>query len=380
MKFYCDKTELLNAAAIAARAVASKSTLPSLEGLLLETGNGVLFITGYDLKTGIKTSVEAEITTAGSIVLNAKLFTDILRNMPSDRLTVESEQTVVKISCFASEYEVMGTSTEDYPDLPSVDEQTQLNVKQGTLKSMISQTLFAVSSNESKPIHTGSLFEVERIAETNEVKLILVSVDGYRLALRREKLVGAIAENQEDFKFVVPGAMLNEIEKICGANEEENVQITIGTRFLQFTMGQTQIISRKLEGDFLDYRRSVPDSMPIEVEADRKALQTSIDRVSLLITDTLKSPLRITVGDGVLKAKALTQIGKAQDECLIKGNGGDLEIGFNNKYIQEALKAAPVDELKLRFNSAVNPLIIVPATPDEDGDFLYMTLPVRLSQ
>jgi DNA polymerase-3 subunit beta len=371
MKFICDKSDLLAALQIAGRAVASKSPMPALEGLLIQSQGNEIVITGYDLKTGIRTRVEASVDIPGSMVLNAKLFTDIVRNMPAGDLLTESEQQNVKISCFSSEFEILASSAEDYPELPSVDSDNFIRIPEGALRSIVTETLFAVSDDESKPVHTGSLFEI------SDGILTVVSVDGYRLALRRENINQYNGPLGELEAFVVPGTMLNELKNIC-ADKDDPVAITVGSRYILFKVGDTEVISRRLEGKFLDYKRSIPEVNEIEIEADRRALLSVTERVSLIINDTLKSPLRLTVGDGVLKLKTTTPVGKANDECLIKGEGKNLEIGFNNRYLLDALKAAPADEIKLKFNTEKNPCIITSAESDNDS-FLYMILPVKLA-
>lgn len=231
---------------------------------------------------------------------------------------------------------------------------------------MISQTLFAVSDNESRPIHTGSLFEVDKNG------LTVVSVDGYRLALRREavdKIDGA-----ESFSFVVPGSALSEVEKICSG--EGPVTISQGARHILFQAGETLLVCRRLEGEFLAYRNAIPRNNPIQVECDARTLLASIDRVSLIISEKLKSPLRCVFGDGMVSITTKTGIGDASDQCTITGDGQNLEIGFNNKYLMDALKAAPADKLKLEFSSGVAPCVILPAEGEEN--FIYMVLPVRL--
>ncbi|MDR2360074.1 MAG: DNA polymerase III subunit beta [Oscillospiraceae bacterium] len=371
MKFYCDRSELLSAIRIAGRAVAQKSTIPLLEGLLLQAQGSKLVVTGYDLKTGIRTEVEAEVAEPGIVVLNSKLFTEVISAMPADRLTVIGKDMSIKISCFSSEFEILSSPAEDFPELPSIDTEDQIRVPQGILKNMISQTVFAVSDNESKPIHTGSLFELVN------GELSVVSVDGYRLALRREDIGEFNRVNEFKQSFVVPGKTLYEIEKIC-PDDDELAAITVGSHYILFRMGVTEVISRRLEGEFLDYNRAIPKEQKYALFVERKALLTAIDRVSLVIDDTLKSPLKLSIGDGIIKIRAVAAIGKASDECIVKGDGENLEIGFNNRYMLDALKAAPSDELKLLFNMSVNPCIIVSAD-DEQDNFLYMILPVRLS-
>ena len=366
MKFSCEKSALQSAAAAAARAAAVRSSVPSLEGLLIEAFSDVR-ISGYDLKTGICTTVRADVIEEGSVVLNAKLFGDIIRKMPDDVLTVSVDAKLnAHISCGMSEFNILGINSSDYPEMPSADGQTSIYIKESVLKDMIAQTNFAVSENEARPIHTGSLFELE------DGVLTVVSVDGYRLALRREKVERSdIAES----KFVVPGTALSEVEKLAG-DSDELIRITHGSKHINFTIGSTVLVSRRLEGEFLNYRSAVPLDGKITVGIDRRAFTDSVERVSLIINDRLKSPVRCIFADGTLKITAATALGKASDECAIEGDGGNLEIGFNNRFLLDALRAAPSDELTVMLNSGVSPCVIVPKSGERN--FIYMILPVRL--
>ena len=365
MKFSCEKALLQAAISTTSRAVAPKSSIPALEGILLEAGNE-LRLTGYNLETGIRTVVPADIQEEGTLVLGARLFGDIIRKLPDDIVTFRADHYMVNITCGMSEFNILGTDPEEFPELPTVEYQNTITLSQAKLRAMIGQTLFAVSDNESRPIHTGSLFEVEKNG------LTVVSVDGYRLALRREavdKIDGA-----ESFSFVVPGSALSEVEKICSG--EGPVTISQGARHILFQAGETLLVCRRLEGEFLAYRNAIPRNNPIQVECDARTLLASIDRVSLIISEKLKSPLRCVFGDGMVSITTKTGIGDASDQCPITGDGQNLEIGFNNKYLMDALKAAPADKLKLEFSSGVAPCVILPAEGEEN--FIYMVLPVRL--
>ncbi len=365
MKFSCEKALLSSAVSITSRAVAAKSSIPAMEGILIEAGQ-TLRLTGYNLETGIQATVPAEIAEGGSLVLSARLFGEIVRKMPDDVVVFTSQGYTVNIRCGLSEFNILGTDPEEFPELPTVDQQNSLTIGQPVLRSMIGQTLFAVSDNESRPIHTGSLFEVEGDG------LTVVSVDGYRLALRHE----AVEEKKgaETFSFVVPGSALGEVEKICSG--EEQVTITQGARHILFQTGDTVLVCRRLEGDFLAYRNAIPRNNSIKVEVEARALLSSIDRVSLIISEKLKSPLRCVFGDGMVNITTKTAIGDAADQCVISGDGGGLEIGFNNKFLMDALKAAPADKLRMEFTSGVAPCVILPAEGEEN--FTYMVLPVRL--
>lgn len=365
MKFSCEKALLSAAVATTSRAVAVKSSIPAMEGILIEADSR-LRLTGYNLETGIQATVLAEIQKPGSLVLSARLFGEIIRKMPDDVVIFTANNYMVNIKCGLSEFNILGTDPEEFPELPAVDQQNSLTMEQSALRSMIAQTLFAVSDNESRPIHTGSLFEVDQSG------LTVVSVDGYRLALRREAVEKI--EGAEEFSFVVPGSALGEVEKICSG--EGSVTVNQGARHILFQTGDTVLVCRRLEGEFLAYRNAIPRNNPIHVECDARTLLASIDRVSLIISEKLKSPLRCVFGDGLVSITTKTGIGDAADQCPITGDGQELEIGFNNKYLMDALKAAPADRLRLEFSSGVAPCVILPAEGEEN--FIYMVLPVRL--
>ena len=366
MKFSCEKALIQAAISTTSRAVSPKSSIPALEGILLEAGSD-LRLTGYNLETGIRTIVPADIREEGTLVLGARLFGEIVRKLPDDIVTFQSENYMVNIKCGMSEFNILGTDPEEFPELPTVEYQNSLILPQSRLKAMISQTLFAVSDNESRPIHTGSLFEVDSNG------LTIVSVDGYRLALRHEAIDKK--EGAETFSFVVPGAALSEVEKIC-SDVDEPASVTQGARHVMFKVGDTMLVSRRLEGEFLAYRQAIPRNNTIHVEGETRALLSSIDRVSLIISDKLKSPLRCVFDSNLLKISTKTAIGDAYDECPLSGDGGGLEIGFNNKYLMDALKAAPADKVRLELTTGVSPCVILPTEGEEN--FLYMVLPVRL--
>jgi len=366
MKFSCEKAQLLSAISITSKVASAKSAIPALEGLLLEAAT-TLRISGYDLKTGIKTEIPAEVTQVGSIVLNARLLGEIIRKLPDDSILFSVEENnMTTITCGFSTFNIMGTPATDYPELPSVDSQSAIYIPQKTLKSMISETIFAVSDNESRPVHTGSLFELEQGIIT------VISVDGYRLALRREKLDRA---EMEDGSFVVPGNALGEVEKIV-SDSEDLVKVALGEKHILFSIDETVVISRRLEGEFLNYRQAIPQNNKFHITVDKRALMASVERVSLIISEKLKSPVRCLFTEGQIKLSTATALGKASDECHISGDGGDLEIGFNDKYILDALKAAPADTVKISLNTSVSPCVI--SSTEEDGNFTYMVLPVRL--
>jgi len=366
MKFSCEKALLQTAINVTSRAVAQKSSIPALEGLLLHA-DGSLTMSGYNMQTGIRTKVSADVTENGDIVLNARLFGDIIRKMPDDVVTFSSsDKQVVHLSCGDADFDILGLGAGDYPELPEVEDEFSVSIGQRVLRAMIEETAFAVSSNESRPVHTGALFEI------TDKGLTMVAVDGFRLAMRREpleKIEGGM------FSFVAPGGALNEVEKIC-EDTDDLASVTLGKRHIQFEVGDTELICRRLEGEFLDYKNAIPRKNPIAVVADTKALIESIDRVSVVISDKLKSPVRCVFDHDKVFLSAKTGNGESKDVCHIAGDGGALEIGFNNRYLMEALRYAPADTVKIELNTGVSPAIIVPTEGEEN--FLYMVLPVRL--
>ena len=368
MKFSCEKALLNTAINVAGRAVSPKSSIPALEGILLETAGDRVKLTGYNLETGIRTTVEADVREEGSLVLSARLFGDIIRSLPDDVVKITTDGMTVNISCGMSDFHIMGTDPREFPDLPSVDDGSALFIQQGKLKSMIAQTIFAVSDNESRPIHTGSLFDIA------DGKLTMVAVDGYRLALRKEAVEKTVSGNA--FSFVVPGAALKEVERIC-SDSDNDAEITLGKRHVLFQMGSTLLISRRLEGEFLNYKQTIPRENPIKVEAVKREIQSTVERVSLIISEKLKSPLRCTFGDCCLNITTKTAVGDAFDSCVYAGNGKGLEIGFNHRYLMDALKAAPADSVRIELNTPTSPCLILP-NDDHEDNFLYMVLPVRL--
>ena len=366
MKFSCEKVLLQNAITVASRAVAPKSSIPALEGLLLHAGSE-LTVSGYDMKTGIRTQVSADVTEGGDIVLNARLFGDIIRRMPDDVVTFTADdKMMVHLSCGDADFDILGLSAADYPDMPEVEDEYSVSIQQKVLRAMIEEVAFAVSTNESRPVHTGSLFEID------DTGLTMVSVDGFRLALRHEPLEKI---DGGAFRFVAPGSALKEVENICG-DTDEMITVTRGKRHLLFSAGQTQLICRRLEGEFLDYKNAIPRNNPICVEVANSALLQSLDRISVVISEKLKSPVRCVFEEDRVLLSARTGNGEAKDICPTKGDGNGLEIGFNNRYLMEALRYAPADNVRLELNTNISPCVITPV--DGSDNFLYMVLPVRL--
>ena len=366
MKFTCEKYLLQSACSVASRATASKSTIPALEGLLLEA-DLALTVTGYDLRKGIYTRIEADIAEKGSVVVGARFLGEMLRRLPDGIVSITTDDNLnVTVKCGRSEFNFVGINPADFPEMPHVEGVNNITVPQSILRSMINQTIFAVATNDARPIYTGTLFEIR------DDVLTLVSVDGYRLAKRSEKIEKG---HMEDCSFVVPGSALSDIERIC-ADEEGEVSVAVGSKHILFTIGDTVVISRRLEGEFLNYRKSIPEAFRFVVKVEKSEFMSAIDRVALIISEKNSSPVRLTFTDDAIHCLCTTPIGKAEDICSCEGSGDGLEIGFNDRYLMDALKAAAGDKLDLCLNSASSPCIVRAA--DGSDKFTYMILPVRL--
>lgn len=365
MKIVCSTETLSQACQNVQRAVSTKTSIPAIEGILLKAENGRLYLTGYDLEVGINTSIEAKVEQDGSIILNARYLCDIIRRLPDEEVEIEADaRQLCYIRSGETNYSLNGISAEEYPELPSVTGGAPVIIDQGILKNMIRQTIFAVADNNSNVVYTGIKFEIEK----NQIKLI--AVDGVRLAIRTEE----IDYDGEELSFIVPGKTLSEVMKLID-EEEADVSLGVGKRHIVFEVNGYSIISRLLEGEFLDYKSAVPASFATTVRVSTKTLMSSIDRTSLLITDRLKSPVRCIFDDNTIKISSITSLGTANDKISAQIDGERIEIGFNNRFLIEALRVCDTDEVLIKLNSPVSPIIIL---PPEGESFLFLVLPVRL--
>ncbi|MCI8624541.1 MAG: DNA polymerase III subunit beta [Provencibacterium sp.] len=364
MKVICNKEKLCEAVANVSRAVASKSTILALEGILLKAEGSTLTLTGYDLELGITTLLEAEVGEPGEIILTARLFSDMIRRMPYETITIESDQKLLThIVSGAAEYTILGLDPQEFPELPAIGEAALLSLQGETLKSMIDQTLFAVAVSDAKPVHKGSLFDLK------DGMLTVVSVDGYRLALRREAL-----NAEEESSFVIPGKTLSEVSKLIGG-EDKKIELSVSSKYIIFRIGGYQVLSRLLEGEFLDYRAAVPKQHTTEITVSTRSMVDSIERISLLISDKLRSPLKIRFTDSHIQSSCSTAIGKANDTIACQMTGDEVEMGFNSKYLLDALRACETDEAVLQLGGPLAPMKVV---PKDSEAFLFLVLPVRL--
>ena len=365
MRFTCEKSMLVAGLNITGRTVAQKSSLSVLEGILCQAAAG-LSLTGYNMETAITYLIDAEVTDPGACILPAKLFGDIIRRLPEGPVTVVVDDNYkVSIRSGYASFTISAESADEYPELPDVGTGRAIRIPQSALKELIGGTIFAVSDNLSRPIHIGVKFEVA------DDTISAVAVDGFRLARRTYHLEEATGRT---LNFVVPAQGLKEVEKILG--EDEDVAFTLGTKHILFQMGGATLVCRLLEGEFLDWRRVVPTNCPIKLTAHVSDLASSIERVGLIVSEKYKSPVRCVFSNQVLNLRTNTTIGEAQDRCAIAGDGKELEIGFNVRYLADALRAIPSEEVVLELTNGLSPIVLTPA--EDKYDYAYMVLPVRI--
>lgn len=368
MHIICDSQVLVSAVSNVQRAVTGKSTLPALEGILLRAKENALFLAGYDLDLGITTSIEAEVRQPGEIVLSAKLFSDICRSMPSETVSIRSdEKGNVTIESGVTRFTIVGISAEEYPDLPSVgDGGMTFTLPQNTVKSMIRQTIFAIAQGGSpNPIYTGTKFEVE------DGCLRLISVDGSRLALRCESI-----RHTEKAGFVVPGKTLQEMIKLLG-EEDTPMSMVVGQRHVIMDINGYAVISRLLAGEFLAYRNAIPKQVTATVRVKTRTLMELVERASLVINDRVKSPLLCRFADNKIDVSCITSIGSVIDYIDADIDGADTEMGFNSRFLLDALKNCEADEVKMELGGPTAPLKIM---PPEGESFLFLVMPVRMKK
>ena len=364
MQFTVNRKEITDAVSNIQRAVSAKTSIPALEGILLNAGENGLELCAYDLELGITTLIPARVSEPGKSVLNAKLFSDIVRRTPDDAVSVTvDEKDIASIESGCSKFSIIGIPAVEFPELPKLADSTKLELPGSVLKSMIRQTVFAVAESDAKPIHQGSLFSLEN------GQLDVVSVDGYRLAKRTEPV-----EFSEKLSFVVPGKTLAEILKLL-KDSEDVVEISAGQRHILFKIDNYTVISSLLEGEFLNYKATIPSASKTNVTLRSREAIESVERVSLLITDRLKSPVRCTFSGGEIRLLCTTSMGRASDQLSVEMEGEDVVIGFNNRYLLDALKNTECDEIKVGLSGPLSPMTV---QPKEGDSFLFLVLPVRL--
>ena len=367
LKFTCEKSLLVSAISVASRTVAAKSPISVLEGIYLQAGMN-LQLTGYNLETGITVGVPAEVQEIGECVMPARLFFDIVRRLPDEAVTVcVDEKYRVSIRCGISSFSFSAENAMEYPELPSSEtEEDSICIPQHELREMISGTIFSASEQSTRPILTGVLFEAD------ENSMTAIAIDTFRLARRcwrPEKPIPVTG------KFVVPAPALREVEKIL-ADTDDPAVITKNKRHITFRIGDAKLVCRMLEGEFMDWRKVLRTGETTKIVGSVARLSESLERVGLMVTEKFKSPVVCTFSNQSADFRTETTMGSAHDSCTIAGDGKDLKIGFNCRYLLDALHAVPSEEVTLELTNSLSPIVMTP-TDGTDG-FTYLILPVRI--
>lgn len=364
MKFLCDKQKLQETILIVQKAITGKTNMPVLDGIFIEARNNELTLIGSDKDISIESKIQAEVIEPGKIVINSKIFGEIIRKLPNSEIKIETlENNTVQITCLKSIFNLSHMEPDDFPELPMINKNDIFSIPQITLKNMIKGTSFAVSQDESRPILQGILFEV------NEGRMNLVALDGYRLAVRTENI-----DTINSICAVIPGKTLVEVGKIL-EDSDENINITFTTNHILFTMGETKVISRLLEGEFINYKSLLPQDYKLLMNVKRQDLQNGIERASLMSNDSNSNLIKMDIEADRLVITSNSQIGKVREEVSIDIEGEPLQIAFNSKYILEILKNMDAEDLLVECTSSVSPCII----KDKNSDNCkYLVLPVRL--
>ena len=364
MKFECEKTLLASAIDGVSRAITNRAAIPILQGILLKAEGFSLTLTGYDMEMGITTTIECNVLVPGEMVLDAKLFGSMVARMPAGTVHVELEDNgTAMVRGGVAEFEIPAMLAGEYPMLPNPGAENTMTVKCGMLKEMIEKTIYAVSQDDKKPAHTGELFVIE------PGSLTVVALDGYRLAIIQRDV-----ECSRDIRIIIPAKTLQELLKIMGGPDDD-IKIDANRRYVVFTTNGYTIMSRLIEGEFLNYKQVIPEGSRSRVVVDCKQFIDTIERASLIITERLKNPLRITFAPDKITVRCQTTLGRVMDEFPPEKMEGDaVEIGFNNRYMLEALRNARSERVLLEINGPLSPVKVL---PEEGKDFIYLVLPVR---
>ena len=369
MKIVCEKEKILKAINSVTKAVATKTTMPVLEGILIQTNDKEVKFTTYDLEIGIEYIIDANVEEQGTTVVNAIMFSEIIRKLPDTDIKISlNEKNLLVIECEGSLYKLATMNPDEFPELPKINVENSVEIEQNTLKDMIRKTIFAVSVEENRPIFTGCLFEIKNN------KLNVVAVDGFRLAWKSKFLQSSV----NDFSAVIPGRTLNEVNKII-LDSFDTVKIGVSKNQALFEMENCKLVTRLLDGEFLNYNSVIPENWETRARVNKNNLQNCFERISLISASSIekekKYPVKLSVEIGKMVISCTNQTGDAKEEMFISTEGQNLEVAFNPKYFLDALRAIDDEEINVDFGSSISPCIIRPV---DDGDYIYMILPIRL--
>lgn len=368
MKFSCNQQILSKALNTVSKAVTSRTTIPILKGILLEaTADGHLKLAASDLDLSIEKTIPVSVSEEGSIVVSAKLFSDIIRKLPSEEVEIEEEEkNTITVRCLSSEFSIVGQPADEFPHIGAIKEEKKIRIAKELLREMIRKTSFSASIEESKGIIVGVLIEMELES------LTMVALDGFRMAVAKEAI-----KNEEKKRIIIAARILNEISKIMAEDEEEKeADLIIDEKKAVFILKDTKIVSRLLEGEFIKYKDVIPKEQKCKLKVNRAELADSIDRASLMAREGKSNLIRMKIFRDKIIITSRSEEGKVKEEVFIEKEGNDLEIGFNAKYFSDVLKVINDEEVFMELNTGVSPCLIKPI---EGEKYEYLVLPVRIS-
>lgn len=368
MKFNCKQSQLSNAINMVSKAVSSKTTLPILSGIYFEALNGQLRLIGNDLNLSIETHIDADVIVPGSIVIPTRLFSELIKKLPDEIIEFNiGDNNVVDLICKSSKYKIIGLPGSEYPELPLIEDQNSFSMPKELFSNMIRQTSFAISQDESRPILTGALLEIEN-GQFN-----MVAIDGYRMAIKH-----AIVKTDLNKKAVVPGRTLNEINKLIGQIDSKgDLKISFDEKQVLFTVNHVKVYSRLLSGEFINYNQILPVEFKSTLNIKTSELLNCLDRSFLMARENKNVAIRLDIKDDTMQIVSHSEMGSSVENVQIKLEGQDLEIGFNPKYLIDALKIMDSETLEMHFVNNVSPCIIKPCDYE---NYTYLVLPCRISK
>lgn len=366
MKIQCQKSDLLNGVNIVLKAVPVKSTMPILECLIIEATEQTIKLIANDMELGIETLVKGTIHETGSVALNAKIFSEIIRRLPENDVYITTDHNyMTEIVCEKAKFSISGRSGEEFPYLPNIEKDNPVVLSQFTLKEVIRQTVFSISDNESNKIMTGELFEIKN----NELRVI--SLDGHRISIRKILM----KDSYEDRKVIIPGKTLNEISKILSGEVSSLVNIFFTDKHALFEFDDTVVLTRLIEGEYYRIDQMLSSDYETKVTINKKELQNCIERASLLIRETDKKPIILDISNNNFELKINTAIGSMNEEIDITLEGKDIIIGFNPKFLLDALRVIDDETVDIYLINAKAPCFI----RNQDQSYIYLILPVNIN-
>ena len=366
MKIICSKANLLNGVQIVSKAVPSKTTMSILECILIDASRGSITLTANDMELGIETTIEGDIIEKGIIALDAKIFLEIVRKLPENDIVMETDASYkTTITCEKAKFNIVGKSGEDFSYLPVIEKEESIILSQFTLKEVVRQTIFSISDNDNNKLMTGELFDI------NDNMLKVVSLDGHRISIRKIELKNSYSPR----KVVVPGKTLNEVSKILPGGADSDVNIFFTPKHIVFEFDQTTVVSRLIEGEYFRIDQMLSSDYETKVKVNKKELLNCIDRATLLIKEGDKKPIIINITDGGMELKINSNLGSLKEEMDIEKSGKDLMIGFNPKFLIDALRVIDEEEVDLYMVNPKAPCFI--KNPEES--YIYLILPVNFT-